>query len=59
MEENGAKLLEQWREKSTDKTIPNWCIQVYKQNAQGESIPTNNDQFRLLSRLSNYLSAKN
>ncbi len=59
MEANGMKLLAQWKEKSTDKTIPNWCLLVYKQNAQGESIPLNNDQLRLLSRLSNYLSAKN
>ena len=59
MEENGLKLLEQWKEKSSDKTIPNWCIQVYKQNAQGENLPVNSDPLRLLSRLSNYLSAKN
>ena len=59
MEENGLKLLEQWKEKSSDKTVPNWCIQVYKQNAQGENLPVNSDPLRLLSRLSNYLSAKN
>ena len=59
MEESGTKLLEQWKEKATDKTIPDWCVQIYKQNIQGENLPVNNDQLRLLSRLSNYLSAKN
>ena len=59
LEESGTQLLEQWKEKSTDKTVPDWCILVYKQNAKGESLPINNDQLRLLSRLSNYLSAKN
>lgn len=59
MEATGTELLEQWKEKSTDKTIPNWCIQVYTQNVQRESLSLNNDQLRLLSKLSNYLTAKN
>jgi len=58
-EENGTKLLEEWKAKSTDATIPDWCIKAFRQNIKGENLPADTDQLRLLYRLSDYLSAKN
>ena len=56
--ENGATLLKQWEEKSTDKNIPDWCQQAFRQKTPGE-IPVDNDQLRLLFQLTNYLSTRN
>jgi len=57
-EADGEKLLEDWKENSSDKTIPDWCLSVFNQRGS-ENIPADTDQFRLLERLSNYLTSKN
>jgi len=57
-EVEAINLLEEWKGKSSDKTIPDWCIQAFTQNISAENLPANTDQLRLLSRLSNYLSTK-
>jgi tetratricopeptide (TPR) repeat protein len=57
-EAEGVRLLEGWREKSSDKAIPDWCLHIYHQH-NAQNIPGNTDQLRLLERLSDYLSAKN
>jgi hypothetical protein len=59
MEEEGAKLLEEWKEKSSEKSVPDWCILAFKQNITGKDLPSDTDQFRLLYRLARYLGTKN
>ncbi len=54
----GLSLLEEWQVNTSDKTIPDWCLQIYNQH-HAQNIPANTDQLRLLTRLSNYLDAKN
>ena len=58
LEEDGNKLLKEWKEKSADKVTPDWCLQIFNQNDSG-NIPANSDQLRLLERLSVYLGTKN
>lgn len=57
--ENGVNLLENWKAKSSDKSIPDWCLQVFLQNANGKNPPSDTDQLRLLARLADYLNEKN
>jgi tetratricopeptide (TPR) repeat protein len=57
-EAEGIRLLEEWKSKSSDKSTPDWCLQLYHQN-NTQNIPANTDQLRLLARLSDYLGAKN
>ncbi len=59
MEEKGTRILEEWNQKSSEKSVPEWCLLAFRQNIKGENLPADTDQLRLLYRLSDYLSTKN
>jgi hypothetical protein len=55
---NGTQLLNAWKEKSSDKSIPDGILQIFNQGS-GDVLPNTTDQLRLLNRLSHYLNTKN
>ncbi len=57
-EENGSQLLKAWREKSSDKSIPDGALLIFNQGGE-DILPPTTDQLRLLNRLSHYLNTMN
>jgi tetratricopeptide (TPR) repeat protein len=58
MQDKGLEVLEQWKNKSSDKSLPDWCINNFKSNQINEP-PVNNDQTRLLKKLMGFLKENN
>lgn len=57
LDDKGSELLQQWKNNSLDKSMPDWCLNIYNQSNQSEPPPIVNDQTRVVVALVKFLKA--
>ncbi len=59
MENKGTEILQQWKNESSNKSLPDWCLSVFNQKEKVSEPPENNVQTRLLMALIRFQTTKN